>query len=135
VALLKTNAFTDVDATVRFRPISGNTDQAGGIIFRAADNDNYYLVRANALEGNFGFYKTVDGNRQNLKSATVNKPDPKQWHSLRVIMKGNHLQAFLDNELFIDEHDTSFESGYVGVWTKADSETDFDDLVIKGIKK
>lgn len=134
VALFKTNAFKDVDVTINFRPISGENDQSGGIIFRAKDKDNYYLVRANALEGNLRFYKTIDGNRQTLQSASINKPTKNQWNSLRIIMKGDHIQAFLNGKMFLDEHDSSLTNGYVGLWTKADSETDFKGFSVKGVK-
>jgi hypothetical protein len=134
VALFKSTSFKDVDVTVNFRPVSGDTDQSGGVIFRAINKDNYYLVRANALEGNLRFYKTIDGNRQTLHSVSINKPTKNQWHSLRVIMKSDHLQAFLDGKMLIDEHDTSLVSGLVGLWTKADSETDFKDFSVKGVK-
>jgi|GEM_PF-930863 len=135
VALLKTNAFNDVDVQVKFRPVSGNSDQAGGIIFRAADKNNYYLVRANGLEGNFGFYKSVNGSREEIKSVNAVAPAKNQWHTLRVIAKGDHIQAFLEDKLLLDTHTSFYSSGFVGLWTKADSQTDFDDFVLKGVKK
>jgi hypothetical protein len=92
--------------------------------------DNYYLVRANALEGNFRFYKVVGGNRQQLKRVTVQEPSKNQWHSLRVIMKGDQMQAFLNDKLLLDAQDASFIKGHIGLWTKADSETDFDEFSI-----
>lgn len=135
VAIMNQHIFTDVDVKVRFRPIDGITDQTGGIIFRVTDENNYYLVRANGLENNFRFYKTINGVRQELSGSAVNKPAHHQWHTLRIIMNRNHMQAWLDEQMFLDTYDDTLLSGYVGLWTKADSKTDFDDLSIKGITK
>ena len=131
VALLKTKVYEDIYVKVRFRPIKGSEDQSGGIIFRATDKDNYYLVRANALENNFRFYKIVEGKRQQLKSVEVTMPAKNQWHNLRVIVRGDQVQAFLDDKQLLEAKDTTFTSGFIGLWTKADSETDFDDFSIK----
>lgn len=120
----------DLDATMRFCPISGREDASGGIVFRFADG-KYYVIRANALEDNFRLY-SYDGARRQLASARVTLPAFKQWHSVRVVAVGDHIQAWLDGALLLDHRDARFKAGRVGLWTKADSITAFDDLVIRG---
>ena len=124
--------YTDVDVSVKFKPISGREDASGGIIFRFADG-RYYVVRANALEDNFRLYANDRGRRQ-LASASVKPPALGQWHSLRVVAVGDHMQAWLNGALYLDHRDARFKSGRIGLWTKADSVTAFDDLVIRGTK-
>ena len=124
--------YTDVDVSVKFKPISGREDASGGIVFRFADG-RYYVVRANALEDNFRLYAYDRGRRQ-LASASVKPPALGQWHSLRVVVVGDHIQAWLNGALYLDHRDARFKSGRIGLWTKADSITAFDDLVIRGTK-
>jgi hypothetical protein len=123
-------AYNDVDVTMKFKPISGREDASGGIVFRFADG-KYYVVRANALENNFRLYYYDRGRRQ-LASATVKAPALGQWHTVRVVAVGDHIQAWLNGALYLDHRDSRFKSGGVGLWTKADSITAFDDLVIRG---
>jgi hypothetical protein len=132
VAILEDRKFDDVDVTVRFRPISGKEDASGGIIFRARDGRNYLLARANALENNFRLYTMIDGQRRVIASAKVTEPKLGEWHSIRVVAKGTKVQAYLDDALLLDHDDRTFTGGYVGLWTKADSVTEFADLVITG---
>ena len=132
VALLEDQKFDDVDATVRFRPVSGSEDASGGIIFRATDGRNYLLVRANALENNFRLYTMVNGRRSTLASARVTEPKLGEWHRIRVVAKGPKIQAYLDDALLIDHEEKTFTRGWVGRWTKADSVTEFADLVVTG---
>jgi Domain of Unknown Function (DUF1080) len=121
--------YSDVDVSVRFKPISGREDASAGIVFRFADG-KYYVVRANALEDNFRFYY-YDQKRYQLASATVKPPALGQWHTLRVVAVGDLVQAYLDGKLLLDHRDSRFRSGQVGLWTKSDSVTAFDDLEIK----
>jgi hypothetical protein len=123
--------YTDVDVSVRFKPISGREDASGGIVFRFSDG-RYYVVRANALEDNFRFYYYDRGRRQ-IATARVQPPALGQWHTIRVVAIADHIQAYLKGQLFLDHHDPRFRSGQVGLWTKADSVTAFDDLVIRGV--
>lgn len=132
IAILEDKRFADVDVSVRFRPISGNEDASGGIIFRAKDAKNYFLVRANSLEDNFRLYTLVDGKRTTIASAKVDVPKLGEWHRLRVVARGTKIQAYLNGKLQIDHEDGTFGEGYVGLWTKADSVTEFDDLEIGG---
>lgn len=123
-------ACSDADVTVKFKPMSGREDASGGIVFRFVDG-KYYVVRANALENNFRLYSYDRGRRQ-LASATVKPPALGQWHTVRVVAVGDHIQAWLNDALYLDHRDARFKSGRIGLWTKADSVTAFDDLVIRG---
>jgi hypothetical protein len=122
--------YTDLDVSVRFKPIAGREDASAGIVFRFAEG-RYYLVRANALESNIRLYD-YDRGRHELASARVPAPTLGQWHTLRVVAVGNHIQASLNGRLLLDHRDGRFRAGQVGLWTKADSITAFDDLVVRG---
>jgi len=124
-------AGTDIDVSMQFKPISGRQDASGGIVFRY-DEGRYYVVRANALEDNFRLYAYDRGRRQ-IASAGVKAPAPGQWHRMRLVAVGDHMQAWLDGTLRLDHHDARFRAGRIGLWTKADSITAFDDLTIRGI--
>src|SRR5438094_9018876 len=119
--------FSDVDASVKFKPTSGREDASGGIVFRF-DGGRYYVVRANALEGNLRLYD-YDRGRHELASARVQAPALCQWHTLRVVAVGDHIQGYLNGTRWLDHRDARFRAGQVGLWTKADSITAFDDLV------
>ena len=134
VAILEDQKFDDLDVTVRFRPISGREDASGGIIFRAKDGQNYLLVRANALENNFRLYTMVNGKRSTIASARVTEPKLGEWHKIRVVAQGSKIQAYLNDALLLNHDDNTFTSGWVGLWTKADSVTEFADLEIAGIR-
>jgi len=113
---------------VKFKPISGKADQAGGLIWRAKDSDNYYIARANALENNVTIYDTVNGRRTERKRANM-KVATNQWHILRVDFQANHFSVTFDGTKALEWDDEKFqEAGKVGVWTKADSVTLFDDF-------
>jgi Domain of Unknown Function (DUF1080) len=123
-------SYADVDASMKFKPISGREDASGGIVFRFND-DKYYVVRANALEDNFRLYSYDRGRRQ-IATARVTAPALGQWHTLRLVAVGDRMQAWLDGALYLDHRDSRFKAGRVGLWTKADSITAFDDLTIRG---
>ena len=123
--------YADADVSVRFKPISGREDASGGVVFRFSDG-RYYVIRANALENNFRLYY-YDRGRHQLASATVEPPALGQWHTIRVVAVGDRIQGHLNGALLLDHRDGRFRSGLVGLWTKADSVTAFDDLVIRGV--
>jgi hypothetical protein len=123
-------SYADVEASMKFKPISGREDASGGIVVRFNDG-RYYVVRANALEDNFRLYSYDRGRRQ-LATARVKAPTLGQWHTMRLVAVGDHVQAWLDGTLYLDHRDSRFTSGRVGLWTKADSITAFDDLTIRG---
>jgi 3-keto-disaccharide hydrolase len=113
---------------VKFKPISGREDQAGGVIWRVQDASNYYIARANALENNVTIYYTIKGKRTEKKRANM-KVASGQWHTLRVDFSGNHFTVTFDGRKAIEWNDDTFkDAGKVGVWTKADSVTAFDDF-------
>jgi len=132
VTLWKSRRLEDVDVTVRFKPISGQIDASGGIVFRAQDGSNYYVVRANSLEDNFRLYTMIDGTRRQIAGTRIDPPALGKWHTLRVVAVGDHIQAYLNDRLLIDHRDGSFSEGWVGLWTKADAVTEFDDVVVRG---
>jgi hypothetical protein len=113
---------------VKFKPVAGKEDQAGGVIWRVRDSNNYYIARANALEDNVTIYHTIKGRRVAFKN-TNTKVTSVMWHTLRVDFKGNQFTVTFDDKKVIEANDNSLtEAGKVGVWTKADSVTLFDDF-------
>lgn len=120
--------YGDVDVSVRFKPMSGRVDASGGIVFRFSEG-RYYVIRANALEDNFTFYY-YDRGRREIAGAGVKAPALGQWHKLRIAAAGDHIQGWLNDRMLIDRRDSRFASGRVGLWTKADSITAFDDLTV-----
>jgi hypothetical protein len=120
--------YGDVDVSVRFKPISGREDASGGIVFRFSEG-RYYVIRANALEDNFNFYYYDRGRRQ-IAGASVKAPALGQWHKLRIVAVGDRIQGWLNEQKLIDRQDARFKSGAIGLWTKADSVTAFDDLTV-----
>jgi hypothetical protein len=131
VIVAPSGPYTDVDVSVKFDPLSGREDASGGIVFRFNDG-KYYVVRANALENNFRLYY-YDGGRRQLASASVKAPPLGQWHMIRVVAVGDHFQAWLDGTQYLDHRDARLKAGRVGLWTKADSITAFNDLTIRGV--
>jgi hypothetical protein len=113
---------------VKFKPISGKEDQAGGVVWRAKDANNYYIARANALEGNVTIYDTLNGRRTERKRTSI-KVASNQWHTLRVDFQDRHFTVTFDGKKAIEWDDEKLkDAGKVGVWTKADSVTLFDDF-------
>jgi hypothetical protein len=128
VCLKDDTALRDGFVAVKFKPVAGKEDQAGGVIWRAKDADNYYIARANALEDNVTIYHTTKGKRVAFKSVNT-KVASGMWHTLRVDFVGNRFTVTFDGEKVIDATDERFaDAGKVGVWTKADSVTLFDDF-------
>jgi hypothetical protein len=126
---LKTDTkLKDGFVAVQFKSISGVEDQAGGVVWRAVDADNYYVARANALEDNVTIYHTINGSRTEKGRARM-KVAPNTWHTLRVDFSGRHFVVSCDGRKALEWDDTTFrEAGMVGLWTKADSVTLFDDF-------
>lgn len=126
---LGAGVYGDVTITVRFKPISGNVDQAAGIIARVQDQGNYYIIRANVLETNVNLYRYAGGRRSGIKDGSV-KVTNGQWQELRLEVVGDRLRGFLNGQLVVEATDTTYKAGRVGLWTKADSVTCFDDVVV-----
>jgi len=138
VAVLNDVTAKDLDISVRFRPVSGGVDQAAGLVWRYQDANNYYIVRANALEGNVVLYKVENGKRTDLplkgsgrtygKKADVPK---NTWSLMGVTVRGSLFTVSLNGQGLYEVEDSTFSgAGRVGVWTKADSVTYFDDLTL-----
>jgi len=131
VAAAASQAFTDGSVSVRCKPVSGRVDRACGVVFRYQDENNYYLSRANALEDNVRFYYVKNGRRVQLANWT-GKVTSGVWHELRVDFLADHVEVYWEGTKRIDVHDHTFSGpGRVGVWTKADSYTLFDDLTAR----
>jgi Domain of Unknown Function (DUF1080) len=121
-------SFRDLEVDVKFKAVSGNVDRAAGLVFRFKEANNYYVVRANALENNYVLFRVVDGRRSEIKGARV-KVASGEWHQLRVEATGNKITCYYDGEKKIEATDDTFkDAGKIGLWTKADSVTYFDDL-------
>ena len=138
VAVLSDVSAGDVDLSVRFKPISGRVDQAAGLVWRYQNQDNYYIVRANALEGNVVLYKVEGGKRTDLplkgEGRTYGKKSnvpTGQWSTLRVVANGRLFEVYFNGSKLYEVEDATFSNaGKIGVWTKADSVTQFDDLTV-----
>ncbi len=136
VCIKEDSQLKDGFVEVKFKPLSGKDDQAGGVIWRVKDKDNYYVCRANALEDNVVLYKTVGGKRSSLDIVgrqggygVKEKVAPAQWHTLRVEFQGSRFKVLFNGKHLFEVEDNTFtEAGNVGVWTKADSVTLFDDF-------
>jgi hypothetical protein len=132
VCIKNDTSLKDGFVEVKFKPVAGKEDQAGGVIWRAKDSNNYYIARANALENNVTIYHTINGHRTE-KKRTKTTVATNQWHTLRVDFQGNHFTVTFDGKKAIEWDDDTFkEAGQVGVWTKADSVTLFDDFTYTG---
>lgn len=121
---------SDLALQVSLLPIDGKADMGGGLIWRATDDRNYYLARANPLEQNIRIYRVVKGVRQMLKNFNQ-IIDIRQWHTLRVIARGCQAQVFFDDKQVFDVCDRAFSTGQIGLWTKSDAVTYFDDLKLQ----
>jgi hypothetical protein len=132
----------DLTLSVKFKPISGRKDQAAGLVWRYHDADNYYIVRANALEGNVVLYKVEKGKRTDLPLKGLGRTYGQKadipsgaWSELKVTAKGNLFETYLNGRKLYEVEDATFPGpGLVGVWTKADSVTHFDDSTISRTK-
>jgi len=123
-------SFRDLDLSVKFKAVSGSVDRAGGLVFRLKDANNYYIVRANALENNYRLYHVVNGRRSQFAGANF-KVTSGEWHELLVEAVGNKIACYYDGSKKIEATDGTFkDAGKVGLWTKADSVTYFDDLKV-----
>jgi glycosyl hydrolase family 59 (putative galactocerebrosidase) len=120
----------NLDASLRFKAVSGKIDQAGGIAVRLQDADNYYVVRANALENNVRFYRVIHGRREQLEGANL-KVTANEWHALGLRAEGDRFTVSYDGKTLFSVADKTFAAaGGVALWTKADSVTRFDQIRI-----
>jgi hypothetical protein len=125
----------DVEAIVSFKAMKGEKDQGGGLVWRYQDADNYYVARVNPLENNFRVYKVVGGKRSKEFQDAEVKMKAGEWHTLKIKQMGDHIECFLDDKKYLDVKDDAItKAGKVGLWTKADAQTYFDDFRIRTSK-
>ncbi len=133
LAIAESTSYKDLALSVKFKTISGSVDQGAGLVFRLQDKDNYYIVRANALEDNFRLYHVVNGRRVQFAGANL-KVTPHTWHEIRVEARGDQFKCYYDGQLKITARDSTFkDAGKIGLWTKADSVIYFDDLTVEDL--
>lgn len=131
ITLISDTSAKDVDISVEMKAVAGETDQGGGIVWRAKDAKNYYLARYNPLEDNYRLYKVVGGKRTLLQNADITHSDG--VHTLRVTMSGDHVECYYDGKKYLDQKDTTFtDAGKIGLWSKADAQSQFDNLTLVG---
>jgi len=125
--------FKDVDLGVAFKAVKGEKDQGGGLVWRYRDADNYYVARMNPLEDNFRVYKVIAGKRIQLETKEGLKVPAGEWHTLRVTMKGEQIECYLDGKKYLEAKDDAIkDAGKVGLWTKADARSYFDGFKVSG---
>lgn len=123
-------SFKDLDLRVRIKANSGKEDQGGGPIWRCKDENNYYICRINPLEGNFRVYKVEKGRRSQLESAKL-ETKTGQWHQVRAVMTGSKIECYVDGKKYLETTDETFkDAGKIGLWTKADASSSFDNVVV-----
>ncbi len=125
--------FLNGSISVQFKANSGEEDEGGGVIWRAQDKNNYYVARFNPLEDNFRIYYVKDGARRMLASARL-KLAAHKWHSMKIVQNGNKISGFLNGKKYLEVENSTFsEAGGIGLWTKADAATSFDDFSVHGV--
>jgi len=123
----------DVDLSVAFKAVAGKKDQGGGFVWRYQDHDNYYIARMNPLEDNYRVYKVVNGKRTQLGAKEGVKVPEGEWHRLKVEVKGDRMTGFLDGKKMWEIKDDTYQkAGKVGLWSKADAQTHFDEFKATG---
>ena len=128
VALVSEPRYKHLDVSVRMKAIAGRIDRGGGLVWRAKDAKNYYIARYNPLEDNYRVYTVVNGQRSQLESADIKHTSG--WHTLRVTMTADRIECYFDGKKYLDVKDSTFrEAGKIGLWTKSDAQTHFDDLI------
>ena len=126
--------FKDVEISVAFKAVEGEDDRGGGVLWRYKDADNYYTARYNPIEKNYRLYKVQRGKRTQLATADV-AAEAGKWHTLGITMKADAINCSLNGKKYLDAHDGTFsDPGKVGLWTKADARTYFDDFQAREIK-
>jgi hypothetical protein len=134
LAVYKPYSGKDVEVSVRFKPVTGTVDEAGGIAVRLSTPDDYYVAHANALEDNVRFYRVVKGKREQLASANA-KMTANQWHQLALNAEGDRVTVSFDGKALLSAQDPTFlDAGKVALWTRADSVTYFDTISITTLK-
>lgn len=135
IAFTKKPRLKNLEIEVKFKAVTGKEDQGGGPIWRVQDVNNYYIARANPLESNFRVYVVKNGNRRQLDSARV-KTKAGLWYTIKMVHEGNRIVGYLDGKKMLEVSDNTIpELGGVGLWTKADAATSFDDLKVRNLER
>lgn len=130
LCIAEKSSFKDLDLRVRIKANSGKEDQGGGLIWRCQDENNYYICRINPLEGNFRVYKVADGKRKQLESTKLETVSGK-WYEVRATMLADRIACYVDGKKLLEAKDDTFkDAGMVGLWTKADASSSFDNLAV-----
>lgn len=130
LCIAEKSSFKDLDLRVRVKANSGGEDQGGGPIWRCKDENNYYTCRINPLEDNFRVYKVENGKRSQLKSEKL-ETKTGQWYEVRAVMVGDKIECYVDGKKYLEATDGTFkDAGMVGLWTKADASSSFDNVVV-----
>jgi hypothetical protein len=133
ICVAEDTKYKDVELSVSFKAIAGKNDQGGGFVWRYQDHNNYYICRMNPLEDNYRVYKVVAGRRTQLGGKEGVKVKAGEWHKLKVEVKGNKMEGYLDGEkLWAITDDTYQKAGKVGLWSKSDAQTYFDEFKAEG---
>jgi hypothetical protein len=133
LAIAEGTRYKDLALSVKFKAVSGSVDRGAGLVFRLQDKDNYYIVRANALEDNFRLYHVVSGRRVQFAGANF-KVTSGVWHEIKVEAKGDEFKCYYDGQIWITAKDSTFPgAGKIGLWTKADSVIHFDNLTVRDL--
>jgi hypothetical protein len=131
ICVVNDSNYKDLELNVAFKSVKGKLDQGGGVVWRYKDANNYYIARMNPLEDNFRVYKVQEGKRSQFASAEVSVPVGK-WHTIKVEQKGDHIECYLDGKKYLDVKDSTFaEAGKIGLWSKADAQSYFDNLRVQ----
>lgn len=133
ILLVEDTDNADVDVDVSYLAVAGKADLGGGLVWRAADDRNYYLLRASLVEQKIRLYRVVKGVQQVVKQ--IDHPLPAAgWHKLRIVQRGCDIKALYDDAMLFRLCDSTFTRGRIGLWTKADAVTYFDDLELRLLK-
>jgi hypothetical protein len=133
ICVAEDSNYKDVELSVSFKAIAGKMDQGGGFVWRYQDHNNYYICRMNPLEDNYRVYKVVAGRRTQLGAKEGIKVPTGEWHKLKVLVKGNKMEGYLDGEKMWEITDDTYqEAGKVGLWSKADAQSHFDEFKAEG---
>ncbi len=132
VIVADTPSIKHVEIAVKLKSVAGEVDQGGGVVWRYRDAQNYYVCRFNPLETNFRVYKVVAGKRTTLKAAADIKVPTGKWVEVKAVMSVDRIRCYLNGKLLLEVKDATLtEAGKVGLWTKADAQTLFDDLIAR----
>jgi hypothetical protein len=133
ICVAEDTKYKDVELSVSFKAIAGDSDQGGGFVWRYQDNNNYYVCRMNPLEDNYRVYHVVNGKRIQIGGKEEIKVPVGEWHKLKVEVKGNKMEGYLDGKKMWEVTDDTFKTpGKVGLWSKADAQTYFDEFKASG---